>query len=46
MALVATEPLTRAEPWQAMVPGELVVLQQGAPVWSSHSLRPVEVLAA
>lgn len=46
MALVATEPLTRAEPWQAMVPGELVVLQQGAPVWSSRCLQLTEALAA
>jgi glutamine amidotransferase len=30
MTLVATEPLTRDEPWQALEPGELLVLREGS----------------
>jgi len=33
MVLVATEPLTHEEPWQAMQPGEFLVFVQGQPVW-------------
>ena len=33
MALVATEPLTRNEPWRAFEPGEMRVFVDGAPVW-------------
>jgi predicted glutamine amidotransferase len=33
MVLVATEALTRNEPWQAFAPGELRVFAQGLPVW-------------
>jgi glutamine amidotransferase len=32
VAIVATEPLTTGEAWQPMVPGELRVFVQGAPV--------------
>jgi glutamine amidotransferase len=31
VAMVATEPLTRGEPWQAIVPGTLQLFVQGAP---------------
>ncbi|MDT7839044.1 class II glutamine amidotransferase [Aquabacterium sp. OR-4] len=33
MVLLATEPLTHDEPWQAMQAGELLVLQHGRMVW-------------
>lgn len=35
MCLVATQPLTVDEPWQAMQPGELIALEQGQCVWRS-----------
>lgn len=34
MILVATEPLTRGEPWTAFLPGELKVLVDGGEAWS------------
>jgi len=36
MVLVATEPLTHDEPWQAMAPGELFAFAQGEPVWQQR----------
>lgn len=33
MVLLATEPLTHDEPWQAMQPGEFIVFVQGQAVW-------------
>jgi glutamine amidotransferase len=46
MALLATEPLTHDEPWQAMVPGELFVFAQGARVWQQQRRGPVQSLRA
>jgi glutamine amidotransferase len=37
MVLVATEPLTHDEPWQAMRPGELFVFAHGESVWRQRS---------
>ena len=33
MVVVATQPLTHTEPWQAFAPGELRVFEQGRAVW-------------
>ncbi len=45
MALVATEPLTHDEPWQAMAPGELFVFVDGERVWQGRHVprAPVQV---
>ena len=37
MVLVATEPLTHAEPWAALQPGELVVFADGELVWRQRT---------
>lgn len=41
MVLLATEPLTHDEPWQALQPGEMLVLQQGRRVWRHQPAHPV-----
>jgi glutamine amidotransferase len=47
MALIATEPLTRNEPWQPLRPGELLVLQGGETVWRQcTAAAPSEPAAA
>jgi glutamine amidotransferase len=37
VAIVATEPLTAGEPWQAMAPGELRVFVRGEHVACPHA---------
>jgi predicted glutamine amidotransferase len=41
MAVVATAPLTRGEPWQAFLPGELRVFEGGRSVW--HQVTPLSI---
>ena len=40
MVLVATEPLTRNEPWEPFAAGELPVFVDGEQVWQAASKRP------
>ena len=40
MVLVATEPLTRNEPWEPFAAGELRVFVDGEQVWQAASKRP------
>lgn len=40
MTLLATQPLTMDEPWEALQPGELVVLQAGRPVYGARVVPP------
>ncbi|MCV2361259.1 class II glutamine amidotransferase [Paucibacter sp. TC2R-5] len=46
MVLVATEPLTHDEPWQAMAAGEFFVFVQGQPVWRAQTQVQAPLLAA
>jgi hypothetical protein len=40
MVLVATEPLTRNEPWEPFAAGELRVFVDGEQVWQAAPKRP------
>lgn len=44
MVVVATQPLTAAEPWQTFAPGELRVFADGRSVWQ-RATAPAEALA-
>ena len=45
MALLATEPLTHDEPWEAMEAGELFVFAEGQRVWQGRQ-RPLAAVVA